>query len=64
MNKSPIRNPRLHFYMLVYGMSQSAVNRLGGTAYLDSLADEVRNVLINQWRRYKVTQDKGRGITV
>ena len=63
MTKGQIRNPRLHYYILVYNMSSSAVHRLGGTVYLDSLTDEIRNVLLNQYRRYKVTQDKGRGIT-
>jgi hypothetical protein len=61
VRKSPIRNPRLHYYMLVYGISCSAIQRLGGTKHLDSIPDDARNVLINQWRRYKENRNNSAG---
>lgn len=64
IRKSPIRNPRLHYYMLVYGISCSAIQRLGGTKHLDSIPDDARNVLLNQYKRYKINNDLGRGLTV
>jgi hypothetical protein len=61
--KTKIRNPRVHFYLLVYNISPKALCRLGGLKYLDSLDEDARRVLINEYHRYKVRNDEGRRIT-
>jgi hypothetical protein len=51
---------RAAYYVATYGMSRGAVYRLGGPDYLDSLGEDARNVLLNQFKRFKVKQVLGR----
>jgi hypothetical protein len=53
-------NLRLRHYIETYRMSKKAVYRLGGAEYLDSLNEDARNVLLNQFKRYQVRQVIGR----